>query len=229
MNTIEQLTATFEEKGMTDLGHGYLITLEGGEGAGKTTIANFVKARMEAAGRSVVTTREPGGTPLAERIRSILLDPEVKGMSPITELLLMFAARADNLERLIRPALEAGSDVLCDRFTDASRAYQGAGRGLGLDIVNSLASLVHAGLSPHLTILLDIPVIDGMQRVSQRGAVLNRFELADQDFFERVRQGYLDQAQREPERFVVIDATAALETVKTKVEDALKDRLGLPL
>lgn len=210
---------------MTDRSHGYLITLEGGEGAGKTTAVAMIRDWLEAKGREVVMTREPGGTPLAERIRAVLLDPEVKAMSPTTELLLMFAARSENLDRLIRPALAKGQDVLCDRFTDASRAYQGAGRELGLGRVDLLAEVVHADLSPDLTLLLDVPVELGMERVGQRGDKLNRFELAEQAFFERVRQGYLDQAAKEPHRFCIINAAQSLKEVQADILAALEDRL----
>ncbi len=210
---------------MTDQSRGYLITLEGGEGAGKTTAAAVIREWLEAKGREVVMTREPGGTPLAERIRSILLDPEVKAMSPTTELLLMFAARSENLDRLIRPALIQGKDVVCDRFTDASRAYQGGGRELGLERVDLLADIVHGDLSPDLTLLLDVPVELGMERVGRRGDALNRFELAEQAFFERVRQGYLNQASKEPERFCVINAAQSLSEVQSEILSALEQRL----
>lgn len=210
---------------MTERSHGYLITLEGGEGAGKTTAAAMIRDWLMAKGREVVMTREPGGTPLAERIRAVLLDPEVKAMSPTTELLLMFAARSENLDQLIRPALAKGQDVVCDRFTDASRAYQGAGRGLGLERVDLLAEVVHGDLSPDLTLLLDVPVGLGMERVGQRGDKLNRFELAEQAFFERVRQGYLDQAAKEPQRFCIINAAQSLSEVQADILAALENRL----
>lgn len=210
---------------MTECSHGYLITLEGGEGAGKTTAAAMIRDWLMAKGREVVMTREPGGTPLAERIRAVLLDPEVKAMSPTTELLLMFAARSENLDQLIRPALAKGQDVVCDRFTDASRAYQGAGRGLGLARVDLLAEIVHGDLSPDLTLLLDVPVGLGMERVGQRGDKLNRFELAEQAFFERVRQGYLDQAAKEPQRFCIINAAQSLSEVQADILVALENRL----
>lgn len=210
---------------MTDRSSGYLITLEGGEGAGKTTAATLIRDWLREKGREVVMTREPGGTALAERIRAMLLDPEIKGMSPTTELLLMFAARSENLDRLIRPALAQGHDVVCDRFTDASRAYQGAGRELGLARVDLLAEVVHSDLSPDLTLLLDVPVNLGMERVGQRGDTLNRFELSEQAFFERVRKGYLDQAAREPERFCVINAAQSLEAVQQEILAALDSRL----
>lgn len=210
---------------MTECSHGYLITLEGGEGAGKTTAAAMIRDWLMAKGREVVMTREPGGTPLAERIRAVLLDPEVKAMSPTTELLLMFAARSENLDQLIRPALAKGQDVVCDRFTDASRAYQGAGRELGLARVDLLAEVVHGDLSPDLTLLLDVPVGLGMERVGQRGDKLNRFELAEQAFFERVRQGYLDQAAKEPQRFCIINAAQSLSEVQADILVALENRL----
>jgi dTMP kinase len=205
---------------MTDTPRGLLITLEGGEGAGKTTAQTFIHDWLVAEGRSVTTTREPGGTPLAEGIRDMLLDKR-GDMAPPTELLLMFAARAENIAKIIEPALAKGHDVLCDRFTDASRAYQGAGRQLGLSSVDALAEWVHPTLRPDLTLLLDVPVAVGMERVGKRGAALNRFEMADVEFFERVRQGYLDQATREPDRFVVIDATQSIDTVQSKIKDAL--------
>ena len=205
---------------MTDTPRGLLITLEGGEGAGKTTAQTFIHDWLVAEGRSVTTTREPGGTQLAEGIRDMLLDKR-GDMAPPTELLLMFAARAENIAKIIEPALAKGHDVLCDRFTDASRAYQGAGRQLGLSSVDALAEWVHPTLRPDLTLLLDVPVAVGMERVGKRGAALNRFEMADVEFFERVRQGYLDQATREPDRFVVIDATQSIDTVQSKIKDAL--------
>lgn len=210
---------------MTHRRRGLLITLEGGEGAGKTTAQQFIYDWLRAQGRSVTTTREPGGTPLAEGIRNILLDAKGE-MAPATELLLMFAARAENIAKIIEPALGQGQDVLCDRFTDASRAYQGAGRELGLAAVDALADWVHPTLKPDLTLLLDVPVEIGMERVGKRGAALNRFELADAAFFERVRHGYLEQAMREPDRFVVIDATQSLNEVQTEIQSALEAVCG---
>lgn len=211
---------------MNQTPRGILITLEGGEGAGKTTALSYISKWLTERGREVVSSREPGGTPIAEKIRSILLDPESKGMSATTELLLMFAARSDNLDQLIRPHLEAGRDVVCDRFTDASRAYQGAGRQLGLKAVDLMAEVVHPDLEPDLTLLFDVPVELGMERVGKRGVALNRFEMANQDFFERVRDGYLAQAQREPERFFVIDASQSLEKVQAMIDAALKERVA---
>jgi dTMP kinase len=205
---------------------GRLITLEGGEGAGKSTAVETIRTWLESRGRAVTLTREPGGTVAAEKIREILLDPATGDLEPITELLLMFAARAENLARVIRPALAAGRDVICDRFTDASMAYQGGGRELGREPVESLASLVHPDLEPDLTLLLDIDVTVGKDRIRQRGNGPDRFEQTRQDFLERVRVAYLDQAGRAPERFVVIDAGRRLDQVQASIEQALAERLA---
>lgn len=204
---------------------GRLITLEGGEGAGKSTAVETIKQWLEARGRRVTVTREPGGTAAAEKIRAILLDPETGELAPTTELLLMFAARCENLARVIRPALQAGQDVICDRFTDASLAYQGGGRGLGRAPVEALAALVHPDLSPDLTLLLDIDVAAGMARTRQRGQQPDRFEQAREGFLDRVRASYLDQARREPERFVVIDAGQPLAEVQHCIKQALEEKL----
>jgi len=203
-----------------------LITLEGGEGAGKSTAIAVVRSWLEARGRTVCLTREPGGTVAAERVRDILLDPAIGDLAPMTELLLMFAARSENIVRIIRPAMERGEDVVCDRFTDASRAYQGAGRGLGREPVEALAKLVHDPLWPDLTLLLDVPVELGLERVGRRGDGRDRFEQNQVAFLERVRQSYLEQARREPERFVVIDASQPMTTVHQRIETALEERLA---
>jgi dTMP kinase len=203
---------------------GRFITLEGGEGAGKTTAMETIAAWLTRRGREVVVTREPGGTEAAERIRGLLLDPGTGALSPLSELLLMFAARQENLEGVIRPALEQGRDVICDRFTDASRAYQGAGRGLGAAAVESLAGLVHPDLQPDLTLLLDVPVEVGMERILGRGAP-DRMEQNRPDFLERVRAAYLEQARREPNRFAVIDASRPVEAVGRAIERTLEERL----
>jgi dTMP kinase len=173
-------------------------------------------------GREVVITREPGGTAAAERIRELLLDPETGTLTPMSELLLMFAARQENLAGVIRPALSAGTDVVCDRFTDASRAYQGAGRQLGDAAVEALADLVHPDLRPDLTLLLDVPVALGMERIRGRDGGPDRMEQSRPDFLERVRQAYLRQAEREPDRFVVIDASRPLPDVSAAIETALE-------
>jgi dTMP kinase len=204
---------------------GRLITLEGGEGAGKSTAVALVQQWLESRGRDVVVTREPGGTPAAERIRAILLDPDTGELAPMTELLLMFAARSENLEAVIRPALKSGADVICDRFTDASMAYQGGGRFLGPTPVNQLAGLVHPDLAPTLTLLLDVEVEVGMARIRSRGEQPDRFEQNRAEFLERVRQTYLQQASSEPDRFAVIDAGRELDEVHSEIRQVLKERL----
>lgn len=205
---------------------GRFITLEGGEGAGKTTAADWVEAWLRERGRSVVRSREPGGTPAAEKVRTLLLDPATGELEPMTELLLMFAARAENLARIIRPALERGEDVLCDRFTDASRAYQGGGRGMGIQQVNRLAGLVHPDLEPDLTLLMDVPVALGLERIAARQGGADRFEQARADFLERVRTAYLTQARMEPDRVAVIDASRDIDAVKAQILDILEQRLA---
>lgn len=205
---------------------GRFITLEGGEGAGKTTAAAWVAAWLENHDRTVVRSREPGGTPAAEKVRTLLLDPETGEIEPMTELLLMFAARAENLARIIRPALDRGDDVLCDRFTDASRAYQGGGRRMGIQVVNRLASLVHPDIQPDLTLLMDVPVALGMQRVATRAGHTDRFERQRTDFLERVRAAYLAQARMEPDRIVIIDASQELDQVRAQIIDVLERRLA---
>lgn len=205
---------------------GRFITLEGGEGAGKTTAAEQVSGWLESRGRQVVRTREPGGTAAAEKVRQLLLDPATGDIEPMTELLLMFAARAENLAQIIRPALAEGQDVLCDRFTDASRAYQGGGRRLGMQVVDRLAAIVHPDLEPDLTLLLDVPVAVGLERVRRRGGQADRFEQSRVDFLERMRATYLARARMEPERIVVIDATQPLALVREMIARTLETRLG---
>ena len=196
---------------------GKFITVEGIEGVGKSTnIATLVKA-LEAREIPVLTTREPGGTPMADRIRELLMEHGDEPMPDIAELLLMFAARALHVNNVIQPALAAGTWVICDRFTDSSRAYQGAGRGLPLDDINRLADWVHGDLRPDLTILLDAPVATGMSRAGQRGEP-DRIEIERDDFFNRVRQCYLELAAAEPDRFVVVDATRDLEAVGASIQ-----------
>ena len=200
------------------------ITLEGIEGAGKSTVAKFVLAylaRRQIPGR---LTREPGGTPLAERIRQLVLERGAEPLSPVTETLLMFAARDLHLEHVIRPALARGEWVVCDRFTDATRAYQGSGRGVDAQLIEELAVAVHGGLEPDCTLLLDLPVTVGLARARGRATgETDRFEAETQAFFEKVRAGYLEIARREPERFHVIDAAAPLDAVEARVEGILED------
>lgn len=203
---------------------GLFITFEGGEGAGKSTMIARAREFLEANGHVVVQTREPGGTPLAERIRAILLDREHAELEPLAELLLVFAARAQHVAELIRPALAAGRTVLCDRFTDATWAYQGAGRGQPLELIATLERAVHGDLQPDLTVLLDLPVKDGLARLSGRGAS-DRIEREPEPFFERVRHHYLARAAAAPRRFAVVDARADAATVWRHVEAALRERL----
>jgi dTMP kinase len=195
---------------------GRFITVEGGEGAGKSSNLAFVKSLLETSGKPVLFTREPGGTPLGESIRELLLGHQHTGMADETELLLMFAARAEHLQRKILPALESGTWVLCDRFTDASYAYQGAGRGIARERIAVLENYIQSGLRPDLTLLLDLPVETGMARAGSRSTP-DRFEKEEHDFFERVRQGYLAIAGEEPERVKVIDASPALEQVQQQI------------
>lgn len=210
---------------MAEPARGHFITLEGGEGAGKTTALAAVVDWLRAAGREVVTTREPGGTPAAERIREVLLDPETGDLDPMTELLLMFAARRENVQQVIAPALAAGRDVVCDRFTDASYAYQGGGRGLGPAPVERLAELVHPDLQPDLVILLDLPVGDGLARIAGRGGAPDRFERDRGEFLQRVRQAYRERARAYPERFALIDAGRSAADVAAAIRSALEARL----
>jgi dTMP kinase len=173
----------------------------------------------------VIATREPGGTPLGERIRSLLLDPTVTGMKPVTELLLMFAARAQHLGEVIEPALARGQWVVCDRFTDATYAYQGGGRGLDTNLVAQAETMVHPARQPDLTLLLDAPTRLALERARARG-VADRFERERVDFFERVRASYLERARRYPQRFAVIDASRPLPEVRVALDLALRERLG---
>jgi dTMP kinase len=204
---------------------GQFITIEGVEGAGKSTVMDRIAAWLDQRGHQVVRTREPGGTELAERIRDILLDRRNQDLTGLTELLLMFAARAQHLGELIRPALERGDTVLCDRFTDATWAYQGGGRGLPGAQIAALEQLVHGDLQPDLTLLLDLPVRDGLTRASRRSAS-DRFESESVAFFERVRQNYLERAAAQPKRFAVIDAAPEPQAVWMQIEAALEERLG---
>ncbi len=199
---------------------GRFITVEGGEGVGKTTQLAFIREYLEQAGHRVVLTREPGGTALGEEIRSLLLGHRHDGMAPATETLLMFAARAEHLERVIRPALAAGRWVLCDRFTDATYAYQGGGRGLPPERIAVLEDWVQGELRPDLTLLFDLPVAAGLQRAGRRGAA-DRFERENADFFERVRAAYLERAWRDPDRHRIVNAARPVETVRTEVESIL--------
>lgn len=203
---------------------GLFITVEGGEGAGKSTQMELIADWLAAQGRNVVRTREPGGTQLAETLREILLDKRNASLSSLTELLLMFASRAQHLDELIRPALQRGDTVLCDRFTDATWAYQGGGRGLPSSEIAALEQLVHGDLQPDLTLLLDLPVEEGMGRAARRGES-DRFERESLPFFERVRTAYLDRAVAEPGRFAVIDAAGDVDAVWQQIKKILQGRV----
>jgi len=199
---------------------GKFITVEGVEGVGKTTNIKFIHQHLLASGREVIVTREPGGTPLAEAIRGLLLDPEYTGMDSHCELQLMFAARAEHLARVIRPAIEQGQWVLCDRFTDATYAYQGGGRGIDTHVIARLEELVQGDFRPDITLLLDVPVEVGLSRAGKRGA-LDRFEQEEVAFFERVRDSYLAMANQYKERYRIIDASLPLEQVQQLLSDVL--------
>lgn len=200
---------------------GKFITIEGGEGVGKSSNIAFIAEWLRQQGKTVHVTREPGGTPLAERIRQILLDKTEATMCIDTELLLMFAARAQHLAEVIRPALQAGNWIVCDRFTDATYAYQGGGRGIANDRIAQLETWVQGSLRPDLTFLLDLPVSQGLQRANNRSTP-DRFELEQAEFFERVRTCYRDRARQEPKRFRVIDASPVLEQVQAQIEQVLR-------
>lgn len=200
---------------------GRFITVEGIEGAGKSTHLAAIRDLLQAAGHTVVLTREPGGTPLGEGIRQLLLRPDLGPMSPDTELLLLFGARAEHLARVIRPALAAGQWVLCDRFTDATYAYQGGGRGLPAERITTLEQWVHGDLQPDLTLLFDLPIATGLARVAHRGAE-DRFEQEERAFFERVQSAYRARAKGFPGRFRVIDTDADPAEVRLRVERALR-------
>lgn len=209
---------------MNKTAKGRFITVEGGEGAGKSSNLAFIQSLIETAGKQVLFTREPGGTPLGEAIRELLLGHKHTGMADDTELLLMFAARAEHLQQKILPALERGIWVLCDRFTDASFAYQGAGRGLSLEKIAKLQQFVQGTLCPDLTLLLDVPVDTGLQRAGMRSEP-DRFESENRDFFEKVRAGYLQIATQEPDRVQVIDASPALEIVQDQIKTVVQHYL----
>jgi len=197
------------------------ITVEGGEGAGKSSNLEFMTGLLQENGIEVIFTREPGGTPLGEDVRNLLLGHKHTGMSHETELLLMFAARAEHIAQIIEPALAAGHWVLCDRFTDASYAYQGGGRGIPQQKIAELETWVQQGMKPDLTLLLDLPVDIGLERAGRRSQP-DRFESEQNSFFTAVRQGYLDIANNEPERVKVIDASQALDQVQVEIAQTIK-------
>lgn len=197
-----------------------LVTLEGGEGAGKTSAIVAIRDRLQAEGHEVVLTREPGGTPLAERIRELLLNPQDEALAPETELLLMFASRAQHVREVVRPALRRGAFVVSDRFTDSSYAYQGAGRGLDPEWIAALERRA-VGVKPGLTLLLDLDVREGRARTAGRDLWPDRIESEQDDFFERVRAGFRARAAAEPQRFRVIDAGQPPAGVAASVDAAI--------
>lgn len=196
---------------------GLFITLEGPEGAGKSTNREYLAEHLRAQGLDVLLTREPGGTPLAERIRELLLAPSDEAMDADTELLLVFAARAQHLAQVIRPALARGAIVLCDRFTDATYAYQGGGRGLSVERIATLEQFVQGDLHPDLTLVFDLPVEIGLSRAAARGR-LDRFEQEGQAFFQAVRQAYLARAAADPDRYRLVDAAQPLAQVQRALD-----------
>jgi dTMP kinase len=202
------------------------ITFEGIEGVGKSTQLLHVSAALEVRGIEHILTREPGGTPLAEKIRSLVLTQQEEALPSSAELLLMFAARAVHLENLIEPSIAAGRWVLCDRFTDATFAYQGGGRGLDANCIRQLQSLVHGGRQPDLTFLLDAPVELALTRARQRNgsAQVDRFESERLEFFVRVRRAYLQRAAAEPQRIAVLDAAQAADEVCARILEILQER-----
>ncbi|MGV8918601.1 MAG: dTMP kinase [Pseudomonas sp.] len=205
---------------------GLFITLEGPEGAGKSTNREYLAERLRAAGIDVVLTREPGGTPLAERIRELLLAPSDEPMNADTELLLVFAARAQHLAEVIRPALARGAVVLCDRFTDATYAYQGGGRGLSQQRIATLENFVQGDLRPDLTLVFDLPVEVGLARASARGR-LDRFEQEGRTFFDAVRTTYLNRAAADPKRYRLVNAALSLSEVQQSLDLLLPELLEL--
>ncbi len=199
---------------------GKFITLEGGEGCGKTTNLNFIADYLAHKGIDIVQTREPGGTEISEKIRTLLLDKNNTGLHADTELLLMFAARAQHLQQKILPALAQGQWVLSDRFTDSTFAYQGAGRGIAFERIKQLEHWVQNGLSPDKTFILDLPVDIGLARAAKR-AELDRFEREKMDFFSRVREGFLQRAALNPDIYCVVDASQNLSEVQRQIAKQL--------
>ena len=204
---------------------GCFITFEGGEGGGKSTQVKNLAARLRAAGEDVLETREPGGSPGAEEIRGLLVNGAPERWDAMSELLLHFAARRAHLRETVVPALADGRWVLCDRFADSTMAYQGYGHGLGREPVLALYDLVVGGRRPDVTIILDLPVDEGLTRAAARSGGGDRYERMDRAFHERLRDGFLDIAEREPERCVLIDATRSIDAVASAVWDSVSDRL----
>jgi dTMP kinase len=197
---------------------GRFLTLEGVDGAGKSTHVAWIAERLRARGHAVLVTREPGGTPLAERLRELVL---TQPMDPIAETMLLFAARADHVQRVIDPALRSGTWVLCDRFTDATFAYQGGGKGVAAELIAHLAQVSHDGLLPDRTLVFDCPYEVSRERLKQTGRVPDRFERENREFFERVRQEYLGLARSDPQRIRLVDASRSLEDIKKVIQEEI--------
>lgn len=200
---------------------GQFITVEGTEGVGKSTNMDFIEGWLKKAGKELVITREPGGTELGEKLRAVLLDAKEQSMCDDTELLLMFAARAQHLNEVIQPALDAGKWVLCDRFTDSTYAYQGGGRGIELSRIAQLETWVQGDRRPDMTLILDLPIDVGLERAGKRSAP-DRFELEKHDFFNKVRDTYLSRAAANPERYQVIDASPSISDVQQSIQTVLE-------
>lgn len=205
--------------------NGKFISIEGIEGAGKSTQMRFIQSFLERQGKTVVMTREPGGTVLGEQIRELLLTPRTEGMSHDAELLLMFAARTEHLEQVIKPALSRGDWVLSDRFVDATFAYQGGGRGIDIKRIESISDWTLQALQTDLTLLFDLPVTLGQERVIKRSQDKDRFEQEKAVFFEKIRQCYLQRAEQEPARIKVIDASQNIDNIQQQVTDVLMELL----
>ncbi len=206
---------------------GRFITLEGGEGAGKSTQVKLLAAWLRERGIDVAQTREPGGAPGAERIRELLVKGDADRWTPIAETLLHYAARADHLDRTIRPALAAGRWVICDRFADSTTAYQGYGHGVPFDVIDSLFKAVVGDTAPDLTLILDLPVEQGLQRAAARSAHENRYEQMAADFHNRLRDGFLAIARQNPQRCAVIDASRTVDAIQSDIQAEIHRRLGL--
>jgi dTMP kinase len=213
--------------GYADRVRGRFITFEGVEGAGKSTQIARAASHLRARGIEPLVTREPGGTPLAEKLRALVLDPEHAPVGATAELLLMFAARASHVDEVVRPALAAGRCVLCDRFTDATEAYQGGGRGMDPGWIRALAGIAHPSLAPDLTVVFDVPAAVANSRLALRGAGQDRIESEDAAFFERVRAAYHSIAAREPGRVRIVDATRPADEIAATVA-ALIDAVAVP-
>lgn len=205
---------------------GRFITIEGTEGVGKTTNIEYIKQWLDANHISFINTREPGGTPLAEEVRELLLANREEKVCSKAELLMMFAGRAQHIDQVIEPQLVAGNWVLCDRFTDATYAYQGAGREMGSELIASLETMVQGNMRPDLTLVLDVPVELGLERAGKRSEP-DRFELEKTDFFNRVRHAYLSMAEQNPQRYKIIDASKTLEVVQQQIADTLNNFLTI--